>query len=219
MGVTRRRLGRTQIVWAMALSGLVACAGFSVRAAGSRVSAAPAAQASPAPPQGSSQGSAAAQAPARGGTDTSKPTPGQPNAQHGPGLGGFGSGWLWWNDEAVKKEINLRPNQATLIDHIYTKRVQEMGPVIQAYDQEKAVLEKMVADRVVDDAQLGIELTKFEGLRVELDKSRYLMLYRISKVLDADQAAKLPAVLERHLQESRRGRGGAPAPHPLDLLR
>lgn len=118
----------------------------------------------------------------------------------------------------MKKEIGLRPNQATLIDHIYTRRLQEMAPVVQAYDQEKAVLDKMIADRAVDDTQLDFELTtKFLPLRSKLEASRYLMLYRILKVLDADQSAKLPAAQERHNQG--RGRGGAPAPQPLDLLR
>jgi hypothetical protein len=222
LGVTRRSLGRTQIVWALALSGLVACAGFSVRAAGTRLSAAPTSQASAAAPQsapqGSNAGGAANQAPARGGVDTSKQTPGQPSAQHGPGPGSFGSGWLWWQDDAVKKEIGLRPNQATLIDHIYTRRLQEMAPVVQAYEVERAALNKMIADRLVDDTQLDFELTtKFLPLRSKLEASRYLMLYRISKVLDADQSAKLPAAQERHNQG--RGRGGAPAPHSLDLLR
>lgn len=221
MGVTRRSLARTQIVWGVALSGLVACAGFGVRAAGTRLSAAPVTQALVSAPQGpgqTGQGSTSSQAPGRGGVDTTKQTSGQasqPTAGRGPGPDGFGSGWLWWQDEAVKKEIGLRPNQATLIDHIYTRRVQEMAPVVQAYDQERAALNKMIADRAVDDTQLDLELTtKFLPLRSKLEASRYLMLYRISKVLDADQFAKLPAVLERH-----RGRGGAPAPHSLDLLR
>ena len=223
MGVTRRSLSRTQIVWGMALSGLVACAGFSVRAAGTPVSAAPAFQTSAAAPQGSgqaSQGTGSSQAPPRGGVDASKQTPGQPTGGRGPGLGGFGPGWEWWNDEAVKKEIGLRPNQAAEIERIYTLRLKDMDPVLQAYEQEKAALDKMMADRVVHDSQLDLELTtKVLPLYSKLFASRQMMFYRISKVLDADQFAKLPAINERHLQELHRGRGGAPVPHPPDFLR
>ncbi len=225
MGVTQRSLGRTQVVSALALSGLVACAGFGVRAAGTRVSAAPATLAQVSALQGSGQagqGSTASQAPTRGGPDTTKQAPSQPTAGRGSGLGGLGSGWEWWKDEAVKKEIGLRPDQATLIDHIYTKRVKDMDPVLQAYDQEKATLEKMIADRVVDDTQLSFEITtKYLPLWSNLVASRQMMLYRISKVLDVEQFAKLKAINEQHqqLMAGRRGRGGAPAPHPLDLLR
>jgi len=169
--------------------------------------------------QGSNTGGAANQAPARGGINASKQTPGQPTGGRGPGLGSLGSGWEWWNDDAVKKEIGLRPDQATAIDHIYTKRLKDMDPVLQAYQQEKATLDKMMADRVVDDTQLDLELTtRLLPLYSKLYASRQMMFYRMSKVLDADQFAKLPAALEHH-QELRRGRGGAPAPHPLDLLR
>jgi len=213
LGVTQRSLGRTQVVWALALFGLVACAGFVVRAgaSGRRVMAATAIQTSPpvqAPPPGSAglPSGQAAPSGSRAGAPPSQTTPGG----RGP--------WEWWRDDAVKKEISLRPNQAADIDRIYQRRVKDMDPVVQAMVQEKAVLVKMIADRVVDDTQLNVELLKYDSLRVQFDASRTLMLYRISKVLDADQYSKLQTIIDRHEAAGRRGREAAP-PRPLGLPR
>jgi hypothetical protein len=207
-------------VWGVALLGLVACAGFGVRAAGNRASAAPPAPQSSAPVQTSPQGASGSQTAQPAGTRVGATPPQTTPSGRGAGPS-YGSPWEWWEDEAVKKELGLRPNQAADIDHIYARRVKDMGPVVQALVQEKAVLVKMIADRVVDDTQLDLELTKYDAMRLKLEASRTLMLYRISKVLDADQFAKLQAISDRHeaLQAGRRGRGGAPAPRPLGLPR
>jgi hypothetical protein len=201
-------------VWGVALFGLVACAGFVARAGGNRDSAAPTPQVTP-PAQTSQRslgGGQAGQPGARTGATPSQTTPG------GRGSG-YGSGWEWWNDEAVKKELGLRPNQAADIDHIYQRRLKDMDPFIQAYVPERALLVKMIADRLVDDTQLNLQILKVNALWSNLNASHTLMLYRISKVLDADQFAKLKVILDRHNQDERRGRGGAPAPRPLGLPR
>jgi Spy/CpxP family protein refolding chaperone len=209
LGVTQRSLGRTQVVWGLALFGLVACAGFLAREGGSQVSAAPALVPGT-PAQTSLQSATASQAAQPGARTGVAAPPATPNGR-GP--------WEWWKDDAVKKEIGLRPNQAAEIDRIYQRRLKDMDPYVQALVQEKAVLVKMIADRVVDDTQLDLELNKYDAMRVKLESSRTLMLYRISKVLDADQYSKLQAIIDRHEAAGRRGRGGASAPSPFGLPR
>jgi hypothetical protein len=196
-------------VWGLALFGLVACAGFFAREGGTQVSAAPALVPGTAA-QTSPQGATASQVVQPGARTGVTPSPATPGGR-GP--------WEWWNDDAVKKEIGLRPNQAADIDRIYQRRLKDMAPYVQAVVQEKAVLVKMIADRVVDDTQLDLELNKFDGMRVKVESSRTLMLYRISKVLDADQFSKIQAIIDRHEAAGRRGRGGASAPSAFGLPR
>jgi len=196
-------------VWGLALLGLLACAGFFAREGATPVSAAaavttPGTQAQTSPQ--SATASQVAQPSTRPGTTTA-PTP--PSGR-GP--------WDWWMDDAVKKEIALRPNQAAEIDRIYQRRVKDMEPVVQWLIQEKPVLVKMIADRAVDDTQLDVEFTKYDAMRLKLEASRNLMLYRISKVLDADQFSKLQAIIDRREATGRRGREAAP-PRPLGLPR
>jgi Spy/CpxP family protein refolding chaperone len=121
----------------------------------------------------------------------------------------------------VKKEIGLRPDQAKRIDDYYTRRMKEIDPVAQEYQKESAVLDKMVTDRLVDDSTLSLELMRYYTLRSSLGQSRAMMDYRIAKVLDLDQYAKLKAIADRRLKEAeaRRGRGGGPNPAPRGLLR
>jgi hypothetical protein len=208
LGVTQRSLGRTQVVWALALFGLVACAGFIARQGGGQVSA-EAALAPGTRVQTSPQSATASQVAQPGARTGLTPPPATPGGR-GP--------WEWWNDDAVKKELALRPNQAADIERIYLRRVKDMEPVVQWLLQEKPVLVKMIADRVVDDTQLDVEFTKYDAMRLKLEASRTLMLYRISKVLDADQFSKLQAIIDRHEAAGRRGREAAP-PRPLDLPR
>ena len=137
-------------------------------------------------------------------------------------LGTFSATWDWWKDDAVKKEIGLRPDQSNRIDSFYSSRMKQMDPVVQEYQKEQAILDKMVSDRIVDDSTLTVEITKWYALRAEVGRSRLLMDYRIAKVLDVDQYAKLKVVADRRLKdfEARRGRGGgSPPPAHGGLLR
>ena len=189
-------------MWALALAGLLAFAGHRVVA------------------QNRSQ------------TGTPQPTTPQqlPNGQGGRSgrFGGGGPqgstlnvGWEWWKDEAVKKEIGLRPDQAKNIDGFYSHRVKDIDPVVQEYLKEESALDKMAADRAVDDSTFSIEVTKYYALRTLIGQSHTMMCYRIAKVLDVDQYAKLKAIADRRLKEAeaRRGRGGGLAPAPGGLLR
>jgi Spy/CpxP family protein refolding chaperone len=181
--------------------------------------------------RGTSQGTQGTQ-----GTTTAPPTsstgqqggrPGGPPPQGFFGGGGdrggpppapspYNSSWEWWNDADVRKEIGLRPDQTNRINDFYARRVKDIAPVIEEYQKENAALDKMLAERTVTEAQLSLQLTKFNTLRLTIFQSRYLMLYRISKVLDADQYGKLKAIFDRRAKEmeQHRGRGGAPAPAP-----
>lgn len=207
MVVTRRSLGRTPFVWALALSGLLTVAGAGVWARSRHDG-----QAGQAPPQQASQ---------RGPHDGPGPQfPGRGPAPATP-LGTFSAAWDWWKDDAVKKEIGLRPEQSNRIDSFYSSRMKQMDPVVQEYQKEQAILDKMVSDRTVDDSTLTVEITKWYALRAEVGRSRLLMDYRIAKVLDVDQYAKLKAIADRRLKEAeaRRGRGGGLAPVPGGLPR
>lgn len=190
-------------MWALALSGLVTVAGAGVWARSRHENRPGQASAQPGQRGGHLDGPGA-QFPGRG------PAPATP-------LGTFSATWDWWKDEAVKKEIGLRPDQSSRIDSFYSSRMKQMDPVVQEYQKEQAILDKMVSDRIVDDSTLTVEITKWYALRAEVGRSRLLMDYRIAKVLDENQYAKLKAVADRRLKEAearRGGRGGGPAPAP-----
>jgi hypothetical protein len=196
-------------VWGVALSALFAFAGHEVWAHARQGQAAQQTQ------TGANQSQTST--PGRGGQrGASFPgdRPGGPPSNPSP----VSVGWDWWNDVDVKKEVGLRAEQATRIDRIYSGRVKDADPYAQEYQKEYAALNKMFADRVVDDATLGLQLTKVYTLRSKLSESRQLMLYHIAKVLDPDQYAKLLAIFDRRVKEFEahgRGRTGGEPPHGL----
>jgi Spy/CpxP family protein refolding chaperone len=138
-----------------------------------------------------------------------------PDSGHGhsgpprdPG-GPDGRGWYpWWKDAAIVKEIGLTQEQAAQIDRIYEQRAKQIAPYLEEYDKQNAELDRMFRERTVEPSVIQLQAAKLMTPRVEIDKSRYVMLYRMSKVLTSDQNAKLQAVFERNRG---RGRGGNPA--------
>jgi Spy/CpxP family protein refolding chaperone len=199
----------------MALSALIAVAGHEVWARGHQPQGTPQSQSTSNPNQ-------AATASGRGGQrgpGSSFPGGRGPDQQP-PNAAEIGMQWDWWHDPDVKKEIGLRLDQTKRIDDFYSSRVKDIDPVAQEYQKEREVLDKMFAERLVDSSILDHELTKVYTLRMEVNKSRILMLYRIAKALDAEQYAKLQAILNRRIKDYEAHRGGrtggeGPMPHGL----
>jgi hypothetical protein len=146
----------------------------------------------------------------RGGNVQSQP-PVQTPAPAGQRAGGPGrneSGTFeWWKDDAVKKEMKLTDRQVRDISRIFDARAREMKPVNDEYQRQRAELEKMARERAVETAIFAIQVGRVEALRTELNKSRSVMFYAISRQLSSEQHEKLREIRER--QSSGR-RGGGP---------
>jgi Spy/CpxP family protein refolding chaperone len=173
-------------------------------------------QGKPAPPQTSVAQNPPATAPKPG---TSVPgTPSQGTAAQGAtGRGANGQSNTpgsrpdrtpWWKDEAIKKEIGLRADQATRIEALFTQRAKDIEPLNQLYDKQRAELDRLMSDRTTNmhDAIRAIELqvALMEVPRGKMNESLNVMFYRMRRVLDPEQDKKLQPVLDR-----RNGRGGS----------
>lgn len=114
--------------------------------------------------------------------------------------------WEWWKDEAIRKELNLTPRQVQNITRTYENRVREMKPISDALQKQRDVQNTMARERTVDVAVFAIQVNQVEALRTELNKTRYVMLYAISRLLTAEQHEKLREIFDRR----RSSRGGGP---------
>lgn len=115
--------------------------------------------------------------------------------------------WEWWKDEGIKKELGLKDSQVRSITRLYEDRSRQMKPHSDEFQKEFAVLEKMTRERAVDVATYSIQVTRVEALRTELNKTRTVMLYSISRMLTPEQNDKLREIRDR--RRSGRGGGGA----------
>ena len=113
--------------------------------------------------------------------------------------------WEWWKDDEVKKELGLTDKVAADIDTYYQGRLRLMLPYADGLNHEREILNKLSADRQVDDATYAVQVAKVEALYSKLRETRTVMLYHIYKRLTPEQVTKLEAARDRHFQ---RGRGG-----------
>jgi Spy/CpxP family protein refolding chaperone len=147
-------------------------------------------------------------------------TPSRPSTGRGPGDGrqGFpgpptpdehGADFVpWWKDPAIIKEISLTPDQAAQIDRIYEQRAKQIAPYLDEYDKQRAELDRLFRERTADAKVIELQAAKLMTPRLEIDKTRFVMLYRMFKVLSTDQNNKLQEIWHRN---GNRGRGGNPA--------
>ena len=116
-------------------------------------------------------------------------------------------GWQWWKDADVRKQLQLTDRQVQQISLLYDDRVRQIRPTWEALQKHQTELDKMRRERTVDVATYSLQVTNAEGLRSEVNKTRYVLVYAISRRLSAEQHQKLQEVLEKRF-----GRGGGPSP-------
>jgi len=116
--------------------------------------------------------------------------------------------WEWWKDADVKKELGLTEDKARDIDRIHQDRVRLMKPFQDEYEKQREELNRLAAERTVDEATFAFQVTRVEALFSKLRESRTIMLYRISRKLSLEQNTKLREIRDRR---GRSGRGGGSA--------
>lgn len=115
----------------------------------------------------------------------------------------------WWMSERVKSELSLSDQQSQAIEAIFQATV----PQLRAQKGELDRLEKQVSDLLsgpgMSEADFVAAIDRAESARGALNKSRMLMLFRMRRVLSADQRAKLRLFHQREEQERRERRPGS----------
>jgi Spy/CpxP family protein refolding chaperone len=116
---------------------------------------------------------------------------------------------LWWQDEAIKKEIGLREDQVKRIDALYAKRARDLEPLELEFEKQRTELNRLMGDRAAGPAAIELQVARMEVPRAKMNESYFSMLYRMYLVLDVEQYKKLQLIFERQRD---RGRGGGAAP-------
>lgn len=112
----------------------------------------------------------------------------------------------WWQDDVIKKEIGLTPDQAQKILAIYDQVRPELEKYFQERDKESKELDRLMSIRA-DDVTVMMQIDRVEALRTVFNKRRTMMFYRMHKVLTREQDEKLKAITS---QQDRGRRGGPP---------
>jgi Spy/CpxP family protein refolding chaperone len=119
------------------------------------------------------------------------------------------SGFPWWKDERVVRELGLTPDQSTRIDGIYRSTLHQLRQSKEELDREEAELSRLIEIRA-EEGLVERQVGKVEDVRARLNKTRTLMLLHMVQTLTPKQNAKFKEVHEQWKRDNPR------PPRPAD---
>ncbi len=100
----------------------------------------------------------------------------------------------WWIDPKLRAELGVTDQQSATVEQIWQKSLPSLHEGREKLTKLEDALSKLTD--AGDEAAVVAQIDKVETLRAELNKARTLMIYRMNKVLSADQRAKVKAMYE-----------------------
>lgn len=125
-----------------------------------------------------------------------------------PAVAGQGGKFKWWQSDRFVQELGLTKDQSRQIEEVF----QASWPALQAakadLDRLETELSRMIAEGTTSEAMVLHLIDKVEASRSAMGRTRSLMLYRMHRLLSAEQRVKLKALYETMEREkSRHGSG------------
>ena len=114
----------------------------------------------------------------------------------------------WWIDPKLRTDLGITDQQSALVEQIWQKSLPSLREAREKLAKMDDTLSKMIADGV-DEAKVIAQIELVENTRADANKRRTLMIYRMNKVLTADQRAKVKAMFEQNDPNRRGGRPGS----------
>lgn len=111
--------------------------------------------------------------------------------------------WKWWLYD--RAELGITDRQSADIDRIFEETIPGQRARREELERLEAALATLVKENRADVATVAQKVDKIESLRAELNKTRTIMLYRISLLLTPEQRTKLERLRARRDEERRRG--------------
>ena len=99
----------------------------------------------------------------------------------------------WWQSTDVKALLELTDEQSATLDRIYRKALPKLRESYRRQNAEEAALSQLVGDMDVEEIDVTRQIDRVEATRSELSKTRFLMLFRMLRVLTQDQRDGLDA--------------------------
>lgn len=109
----------------------------------------------------------------------------------------------WWVDERARREIGITDQQSAEIEQIFQSILPELRSKSAELNRMEKSLSDLIRESVADVSVVAQQVDKVESLRADIAKTRTIMLYRMNRVLSADQRARLREMHERW-EESRK---------------
>lgn len=119
-------------------------------------------------------------------------------------------GFKWWESERFQKQLALTPEQISKLDEIFQSYLPALRAQKRALDKLEDELSRMILEARVAEPELEAFVVGVEAARAELGKTRTLQLYRMRRVLSAEQNKKMKDLHDEWERERRKGRDSQP---------
>ena len=112
----------------------------------------------------------------------------------------------WWINEDSRAELGITDEQSAAIEQIWQASLPKLRASRRQLDDLEHVLSQMIRE-AAEESLVAAQIDRVESVRSDMNKRRTLMLYRMNRVLSADQRQKLKAMHDRW--EASRRRSGS----------
>lgn len=103
----------------------------------------------------------------------------------------------WWKDSKDMAEIGLTAAQSAEIDRIFHGEIEKMKPMRALITEMERGVDASSRANTADIEAYARQVRQVEHKRAELNTARTVMLYRMRRVLNAEQNVKFQALYDR----------------------
>ena len=110
----------------------------------------------------------------------------------------------WWKDPKDMAEIGLTAAQSAEIERIFRAGIDQMKPMRELVNEMERGVDATARANTADIEAYARQVRQVEHKRGELNTARTVMLYRMRRVLNAEQNVKFQALFDRRDAERKK---------------
>ena len=110
----------------------------------------------------------------------------------------------WWKNPRDMAEIGLTAEQSAEIDRIFRTEMEKMKPIRMLIIELERGVDATSRANSADIEAYARQVKQVEHKRAELNTARTVMLYRMRRVLNAEQNVKFQALYDRREAERKK---------------
>ena len=127
-----------------------------------------------------------------------------------PADAGQGGKFKWWQSERFVQELGLTREQSSRIEEVFQASWPALHAAKADLDRLETELSQMIAEGTASEARVLQQIDRVEASRSAMGRTRSLMLYRMHRLLTAEQRVKLKALYEAVEREKSQQQGTRP---------
>jgi Spy/CpxP family protein refolding chaperone len=100
-------------------------------------------------------------------------------------------GYKWWQDEKSQARLSLTVEQAQKIEEIFQQSMPKLRAGYDELSRREKQFSRLLQKADLTEAEVMRQADQVESVRGDLNKARTLMLFRMNRILTAEQRVKL----------------------------